>query len=92
MDLTFAYRGRSAIVQGPTGLAVALAPNLRRERVSFAGTLRQPLRLREAISALHDVVLSDLRYKPRDKSAYEAWKKDQARQQAATRRLGCRGP
>jgi hypothetical protein len=85
MDLTFAYRGRSAIVQGPTGLAVALAPNLRRDRVSFVGTLRQPLRLREAISALHDVVLSDLRYKPRDKSAYQTYLAVQKEREEAIR-------
>src|SRR5437660_664695 len=33
MNLTLAYRGRSAVVSGPGGLAVALAPNLRRDRV-----------------------------------------------------------
>src|SRR5262249_41103971 len=37
----------------------------------------QPLRFREAISALHDVVISDLRFKPRDKTAYEEWKKSE---------------
>jgi hypothetical protein len=86
MDLTFAYRGRSGIVSGPTGLAIALAPNLRRDRVSFHGTLRQPLRFREAISALHDVVISDLRYKPRDKSAYEAYRAEQKEREDAVRR------
>jgi hypothetical protein len=35
------------------------------------------LRFREAISALHDVVISDLRFKPRDKTAYEEWKKNE---------------
>ena len=62
MQLAVAYRHRSAIQQTTTGLAVSLAPNLRRDRVSFVGTLRQPLRFREAISALHDVVVSDLRF------------------------------
>ncbi len=86
MDLTFAYRGRSAIVQGPTGLAVSLAPNLRRDRVSFSGRLRQPLRLREAVSALHDIVISDLRYQPRDKSAYQAYLAAQKEREEAIRR------
>jgi len=53
-------------------------PNLARERVSFNAPLRSPLRFREAISSLHDVVISDLRYKPRDKSDYEAWNERQA--------------
>src|SRR5436309_6110121 len=55
MQLSVAYRHRSTIRQSTTGLAVSLAPNLRRDRVSFVGTLRQPLRFREAVSALHDV-------------------------------------
>jgi len=78
MQLQTAYRGRSAISQSPVGLAVALAPNLRRDRVSYMGTLRHPLRFREAISALHDVVISDLRFKPKDKAGYEEWKKQEA--------------
>src|SRR5436309_2947108 len=57
MNLTVAYHRRSEVVQRPGGLAVSLAPNLRRDRVSFLGTLRQPLRFREAISAVHDVSL-----------------------------------
>src|SRR5947209_6500882 len=85
MQVAFAYRGRSGITQTNVGLAVALAPNLRRERVSFVGTLRQPLRFREAMSALHDVVISDLRFKPKDKTAYEAWKKEEAAKEARIR-------
>ena len=77
MNLTLAYRGRSAIVSGRAGLAVSLAPNLRRDRVGFDGTLRHPVRFREAIGALHDVVVSDLRFMPRDKSAYEAYAAEQ---------------
>jgi hypothetical protein len=74
MLLQTAYRGRSGITRTPVGLAVSLAPNLRRDRVSFVGTLRQPLRFREAISTLHDVVISDLRFKPKSRAAYQAWK------------------
>jgi hypothetical protein len=85
MEMTLAYRGHSAIVPAAGGLAVSLAPNLRRDRVSFAGALRQPLRFREAMSALHDVVVSDLRYKPRDKSAYERYLADQKEREEALR-------
>ena len=52
MQLSVAYRGRSQVARTTVGLAVSLAPNLRRDRVSFVGTLRQPLRFREAVSAL----------------------------------------
>jgi hypothetical protein len=70
------------MVEAPAGGSqlLSLAPNLTRERVSFDAPLLQPLRFREAISALHDVVINDLRYHPRDKTAYEEWKKQQAAQ------------
>ena len=72
MNLTVAYRTRSAIVSGPSGLTVALAPNLRRDRVGFDAELRHPLRFREAIGALHDILISDLRHPARDRSTHEA--------------------
>jgi hypothetical protein len=97
MNLSFAYLGRSALTDG----ALSFAPNLTREPVAFDAALREPLRFREAISALHDVVISDHRFKPRDKSAYEAWKKSEtervrsirtgARQQAMADILAKRG-
>ena len=74
MNLSFAYLGRSALTDG----ALSFAPNLTREPVAFDAALRHPLRFREAVSALHDVVISDHRYKKRDKSAYEAWKQAEA--------------
>jgi hypothetical protein len=86
MQLTFAYWKRSAIVPDPAGLAIALAPNLSREKVSFLGTLRHAVRFREAVSALHDIVISDVRYKPKDKTAYQAYRLDQKLREAALRR------
>lgn len=74
MNVAFSYLGRS----GLTGQTLNLAPNLAREPVAFDAALKHPLRFREAISALHDVVISDYRFKQRDKSAYEAWKKSEA--------------
>jgi hypothetical protein len=91
MQMTLAYRGRSILSQWSGGLAISLAPNLRRDRVSFVGTLRSPLRFREAISALHDVVISDLRFKPRDKSAYEAYKAEERKREEAIRRAAMSG-
>jgi hypothetical protein len=86
MNLLVAYHRRSSVIAGPSGLAVALAPNLRRDRVSYAGVLRDPIRFREAVSALHDIVVSDLRYKPRDKSAYEFYKAQQLERERAIHR------
>jgi hypothetical protein len=86
MNLTLAYWKRSAVVASHASLAIALAPNLRRDRVSFVGRLAQPLRFREAVSTLHDVVISDLRYQKRDKSAYQAYQAEQKRREDAIRR------
>lgn len=71
MKYSYAYRTRSRFEDG----VCSLAPNVAREPVAFEAALREPLRFREAISALHDVVISDLRFKPRDKAAYEEWQK-----------------
>src|SRR5437867_586456 len=75
MILAVAYVGRSAVMQSMSGMTVSMAPNVRRERVSFVGMLNSPLRFREAMSALHDVVISDLRFRPKDRSAYETYLK-----------------
>jgi hypothetical protein len=73
MNFTVAYRGRSGLTDGAGGMSLSFAPNLRRDRVSFVGDLRDPLRFREAVSALHSVVVSDLKYKPKDRTAYQAY-------------------
>ena len=86
MNIKFAYLGHSTLSPVAGGQLLSLAPNLAREAVSFDAPLLQPLRFREAISALHDVVISDLRFKPRDKTAYEEWKKNERSRVAALRR------
>src|SRR5206468_3915493 len=53
--------------------------------VAFDAPLRQPLRFREAISALHDTVISDLRFKKRDKTAYQQWKAEQSNREGVLR-------
>jgi hypothetical protein len=87
MQFTLAYYGRSGVRSGPDGLAISLAPNLRRDRVSFAGTLRTPLRFREAVSALHAVVVSDLKYKPKDRTAYREYLAERKKREDAIRRM-----
>lgn len=88
MQVSLAYAGRSAVVQPPgkRWQALSLAPNLTRDPVAFDAPLRQPLRFREAVSALHDTVISDLRFKKRDKTAYLEWKKQQTTRESGVRR------
>lgn len=82
MQIKLAYFGHSRLQQSRGAQVLSLAPNLAREPVAFDAPLVRPLRFREAISALHDVVISDLRYKPRDKTAYQQWKLEEHRRLA----------
>jgi hypothetical protein len=86
VNLDLKYLGHSGVVEVPGGAALAFQPNLARPRVFFDQELKHPLRFREAISALHEVVVGDLRIQKKDRSAYEAWKAEEARQEEALRR------
>lgn len=77
MNLSLAYAAQSGVISRKGSLTVQLQPNLAREPVAFDAPLLKPIRFREAVSALHDVVISDLRFKPRDKTAYKEWKEAQ---------------
>ena len=85
MQLTFAYRGHSTLTRSAKSAALALAPNLRRDKVSFAGQLLDPLRFREAVSALHDVVVSDLKFQPKDRTAHRQFLEQLRKREAAIR-------
>ena len=71
VDLAYADVSR-AVTRGDEA-QVALAANLKREPVRLAATIRDPLRFREAMSALHAIVGSDYRYVPKDRTAYAAF-------------------
>lgn len=73
MEFTYAYRGQSAVRSGPYRTQMTFVPDASRPPTYFSGEIGRALAFREAVSALHDVVVSDLRTKPKDKSAYKAW-------------------
>src|SRR5437763_11335186 len=56
---------------------MSFAPDTLRQPTFFSGELRKSIAFREAISALHDVVVSDLRWHPKDKTAYKKWAAEQ---------------
>ena len=85
MKMDLRYLGRSGVRAETWGTLLQFKPNLARPRVLFDAEVRHPVRFREAISALHDVVVGDLRFKKRDKTAYKAWQKQQAGQEAQLR-------
>jgi hypothetical protein len=86
VKLDTAYLGRSGVEQHGATSSVQFAPNLRRPEVFFEADLIDPVRFREAVSALHEIVIGDLRFKRGDKEAYLAWKKEEAAREAAARR------
>ncbi|MEJ7655327.1 MAG: SWIM zinc finger family protein, partial [Chloroflexia bacterium] len=56
-----------------TEAQVQLVGNLNRSPVRLDAMIKDPLRFREAMSALHAIVGSDYRYVPKDRTAYAAF-------------------
>lgn len=73
MVFEYRYNGSSNVANTATDTGVAFKPDASRNPTYFSGTLGQSLAFREAISALNSIVVSDLRYKPRDTTQYKEW-------------------
>jgi SWIM zinc finger len=73
MEFNYSYPGNSSISSNGDRTNMSFAPDVTRTPTYFRGELRQNIAFREAISALHDVVVSDLRFQPKDKTAYKEW-------------------
>ena len=73
MNFVHRYFGATSAASDALSTALAFAPDLLREPTYFVGKVRSHLAFREAMSALHHVVVSDLRFKPKDRTDYFAW-------------------
>ena len=75
MEFNYRYHGNSNVGSNANATAMSFAPDTLREPTYFSGELAKSLSLpfREAISALNQVVISDLRFQPKDRSEYFAW-------------------
>lgn len=78
------YAGSSGVSQGDASTAMSFAPDTLRQPTYFRGNIAKQVEFREAISALHDVVTSDLRFVPKDRTAYLAWREQQSYVDLAT--------
>lgn len=67
------YAGASRVVTAGNAATVELFGNLDRPPVRFDATVTNPLRFREALSALYGVIGSDYRYAPKDRTQYIAY-------------------
>ncbi len=57
MEFNYAYKGSTGVVDRGTSTQMSFSPDLKRPPTYFIGELRQNVAFREAISALHDVVV-----------------------------------
>ena len=74
MEFNYKYQNSgSTVANNATGTAMSFAPDVLRQPTFFRGVLGKNLAFREAMSALHYVVVSDLRFQPQDKTAYKEW-------------------
>lgn len=73
MQFAYSYRGNSSVASTGARTHISFSPDTTRSPTYFQAQLAQGVAFREAISALHDVVVSDTRFKPKDRTAYRAW-------------------
>ncbi|MGJ7524660.1 SWIM zinc finger family protein [Variovorax sp. GB1P17] len=73
MRFQYRYFGHSGVQHTASSTALQFAPDTLRAPVHFVAEVNRHLPFREGMSALHDVVVGDLRFQPRDKSAYLEW-------------------
>ena len=64
MQFEYHYFGKSEAQSTASRTGLTFAPDTQRAPTFFDGRLSSRLPFREAISALHDVVVSDQRFKP----------------------------
>ena len=87
MLFNYKYANNSTVESTNRKTDMAFAPDVLRNPTFFRGTLGKNIAFREAISALHDVVVSDLRWKARadqnreDYKAYAAQKEEEYMQE-----------
>ncbi|BAZ08419.1 zinc finger, SWIM-type [Calothrix sp. NIES-4071] len=77
MQFNYIYKNNTTVQENGANTQMSFSPDTTRPPTYFIGELRQNIAFREAISALHDVVISDLRFKPKDKTAYKEWRQQQ---------------
>lgn len=77
MLFDYKYSGSTSVKNTTKQTGISFSPDTLREPTFFVGKLNKKIAFREAISALHDVVISDLRFQPKDKEEYKAWAAEQ---------------
>ena len=77
MEFAHRYAGTSGVTNGDGATAMTLQPDALRPPTYFRGSVTAQVAFREAMSALHAVVVADLRFVPKDRTSYLAWRATQ---------------
>ncbi len=77
MLFNYKFKGDTSVSNNATSTEMKFSPDVTRDPTFFDGILNKHIPFREAISALHDIVVSDYRFKPKDKTDYKAWAVEQ---------------
>lgn len=77
MEFNYTYKGSTEVSESGNNTQMSFSPDTKRPPTYFIGELRKNVAFREAISALHNVVVSDLRFQPKDRTAYQEWRSRQ---------------
>ncbi|WP_058912536.1 hypothetical protein [Entomohabitans teleogrylli] len=73
MQVNYRYQGKSRLTDDGGQTSLAFVPDSLRQPAFFVGELKNKLAFREAISALHNVVISDMRFQPKNRDEYQRW-------------------
>lgn len=78
MQFNYSYKGNSTINNLHSDqTSMSFVPDVQREPTYFIGEITKSIEFREAISALHDVVISDMLLPKKDRSEYKEWAEQQ---------------
>lgn len=77
MLFNYKFNGDTKVSNSSSQTDMSFSPDVTREPAFFTGVLNKHIPFREAISALHDIVVSDYRFKPKDKTDYKIWAAEQ---------------
>lgn len=73
MRFQYRYYGETYVSNSAASTDMRFAPDTLRAPTHFVAGINRHIPFREAMSALHDVVVADQRYQPKDKTAYKEW-------------------
>ena len=77
MKFNYKYKGSTRVSNESGATGMNFIPDAGRTPTFFSGKLNKKIPFREAISALHHIVVSDYRYQKKDNTAYLEWAKQQ---------------